>query len=53
MVTAGKGRKEFGVPLCVSRHFPSSLCFSDLLMGHGVHCLGAPWSSLPACQCAR
>lgn len=32
-----KGRKEFGVPICVSRHFPGSPCFSDMLLGHGVH----------------
>lgn len=25
------------MPLCVSRHFPASPCFSDMLLGHGVH----------------
>lgn len=36
MIPAGKERKEFGVPLCVFRHFPSSLCLPDLLLWHGV-----------------
>lgn len=30
-------RKQFGVPLCVSRHFPSYLCFSDMVLGHDMH----------------
>lgn len=36
MISAGRERKEFGVPLCVSRHLPGSLCLPDLLLWHGV-----------------
>lgn len=40
VVTAGKGSSLgclCGVPLCVSRHFPSYLCFSDMVLGHDMH----------------
>lgn len=36
VIPAGRERKEFGVPLCVSRHFPVSLCPPDPLLWHGV-----------------
>lgn len=43
------------MPLYVSRHFPSSPCFSDLLLGHGVHldllfgCPPGQLAFLPGC----